>query len=326
MYVVYAGLGASSYADDIIYISGDDYDTVASGEYENEDVYFVETGDQETLVFDDEYDDKRFFEVDDVDADDVYSLNEEADDYDVPAGLVDEDSDDGAIEDLVISMTEGGTDHVRSGVLTTQVYSSGDEPKRTAAGGKEFTFDDVSLSNATIIDTRGSSTRDGDVYTREITSVSRLDAALDEGDVTVDLYLLDGEVAFLAVTAVDDSDSVDDDDRTVTGAEVLEAYLADTTIAGYVNGGIDMTAESVNSTDVTAYVEAAFEAVSGAAVAGTEYDVSVTSVYMNGSYTPPAAGGSTTAQVTVTLSAQGTEAASVTQQVTVTVRVTQGTV
>ena len=155
---------------------------MASDQYENADVYFVETGDNETIVFDDDYTAGRFYEVDDIDSDDVYTLSDALGNLD--SGEVDEDYDDGAINSLVISQTTDDTDHVRSSALTTKVYNDDEEPELTA-GSNTYTFDDVSLANATIIDTRGSSERNGDAYTREITSVSRLDAALDEASVTV---------------------------------------------------------------------------------------------------------------------------------------------
>ena len=321
VYVVYAGLNASAAADDVIYISDDDYDRVASDQYENADVYFVETGDNETIVFDDRYDANRFYEVDDIDSDDVYTLSDALGNLD--SGEVDEDYDDGAINSLVIAQTANGTDHVRSSALTTKVYNGDDEPTLTA-GSNTYTFDDVSLANATIIDTRGTSERNGDAYTREITSVSRLDAALDEASVTVDLYLMDGEIVFVAVTEVGGTNpGAGDDEPEVSGTEVLEAYLADSTIAGYVENGIDMTQAAVSSSDVTAYVRAAFEAVENVTIGDEQYDVTVSNVRMNGSYTAPGTGGSTVAEVTVILSAQGTDTSATTQQVTVTVYVTQ---
>ena len=194
VYVVYAGLNASAAADDVIYISDDDYDRVASDQYENADVYFVETGDNETIVFDDDYTAGRFYEVDDIDEDDVYSLNSVTDLKDT---AIDEDTDDGAITSLTIPATTSAIDYLRNSALTTN-----DDNSAAIEGRK---FDDVSLANATIIDTRGTSERNGDAYTREITSVSRLDAALDEASVTVDLYLMDGEIVFVAVTAVGDA-------------------------------------------------------------------------------------------------------------------------
>ena len=73
---------------------------------------------------------------------------------------------------------------------------------------------------------------------------------------------MDGEIVFVAVTEVGGTNpGAGDDEPEVSGTEVLNAYLADTTIAGYVENGIDMTQAAVSSSDVTAYVRAAFEAV-----------------------------------------------------------------
>ena len=208
VYVVFAGLDASSVASEVIYIADTDYDRVASDQYENEDVYFVESGEQQTIVLDDDYSSTGFYEVDDIDSDEVYSLRTSSPMSDLATGTIDEDTDDGAIHDLTIPATTSSVDHVQNSGLTTN-----DDGVAIA----NYKFDDVSMANATVIDTRGSSTRNGDPYTREINSVSRLDAALDEANVTVDLYLMDGEIVFVAVTSM--GDAVDDggDDEPADG-------------------------------------------------------------------------------------------------------------
>ena len=235
VYVVYAGLNASAAADDVIYISDDDYDRVSSDQYENADVYFVETGDNETIVFDDDYTAGRFYEVDDIDEDDVYSLNSVTDLKDT---AIDEDTDDGAISSLTIPATTDDIDYVQNSALTTNDDNDAEIEGRT--------FDDVSLANATIIDTRGTSERNGDAYTREITSVSRLDAALDEASVTVDLYLMDGEIVFVAVTAVGDAPEEPEEP-----GETVISWTGDPEITDGTDGTIAVSGTLTNGEDCT---------------------------------------------------------------------------
>ena len=90
-------------------------------------------------------------------------------------------------------------------------------------------FDDVDYENATVIDSRGSSTRDKDVYTGKITSVSDLNKALNKVDnygaennkkawndesapaaekgIVLDVYVEDGKITFIAVVSVRNADT-----------------------------------------------------------------------------------------------------------------------
>ena len=276
VYVVYAGLNASAAADDVIYISDDDYDRVASDQYENADVYFVETGDNETIVFDDDYTAGRFYEVDDIDEDDVYSLNSVTD-------L--KDTDDGAITSLTIPATTSAIDYLRNSALTTN-----DDNSAAIEGRK---FDDVSLANATIIDTRGTSERNGDAYTREITSVSRLDAALDEASVTVDLYLMDGEIVFVAVTAVGDApEEPEEPGETViswTGApEITDGTDGTIAVSGTLTNGEDCTMADLDGT-LTVTVLSMNSVTGQYDVELVTEDITVTDGVISGSITVPAA-------------------------------------
>ena len=282
VYVVYAGLNASAAADDVIYISDDDYDRVASDQYENADVYFVETGDNETIVFDDDYTAGRFYEVDDIDEDDVYSLNSVTDLEDT---AIDEDTDDGAISSLTIPATTDDIDYVQNSALTTN------DDNDAAIEGR--TFDDVSLANATIIDTRGTSERNGDAYTREITSVSRLDAALDEASVTVDLYLMDGEIVFVAVTAVGDApEEPEEPGETViswTGdPEITDGTDGTIAVSGTLTNGEDCTTADLDGT-LTVTVLSMNSVTGQYDVELVTEDITVTDGVISGSITVPAA-------------------------------------
>ena len=282
VYVVYAGLNASAAADDVIYISDDDYDRVSSDQYENADVYFVETGDNQTIVFDDDYTAKRFWEVDDIDDEDVYSLNSVTDLSDT---TIDEDTDDGAITSLTIPATTSAIDYLRNSALTTN-----DDNSAAIEGRK---FDDVSLANATIIDTRGTSERNGDAYTREITSVSRLDAALDEASVTVDLYLMDGEIVFVAVTAVGDApEEPEEPGETViswTGdPEITDGTDGTIAVSGTLTNGEDCTMADLDGT-LTVTVLSMNSVTGQYDVELVTEDITVTDGVISGSITVPAA-------------------------------------
>ena len=282
VYVIYAGLNASASADDVIYISDDDYDRVSSDQYENADVYFVETGDNQTIVFDDDYTAKRFWEVDDIDDEDVYSLNSVTDLSDT---TIDEDTDDGAITSLTIPATTSAIDYLRNSALTTN-----DDNSAAIEGRK---FDDVSLANATIIDTRGTSERNGDAYTREITSVSRLDAALDEASVTVDLYLMDGEIVFVAVTAVGDApEEPEEPGETViswTGdPEITDGTDGTIAVSGTLTNGEDCTTADLDGT-LTVTVLSMNSVTGQYDVEYTTENITVTDGVISGSITVPAA-------------------------------------
>ena len=61
-------------------------------------------------------------------------------------------------------------------------------------------FVGVSMSGATVIDTRSSSAMKADDYSNEINTTSKLVAALNKGYVKADVYVEDGKVTFIAVT------------------------------------------------------------------------------------------------------------------------------
>lgn len=67
-------------------------------------------------------------------------------------------------------------------------------------------FTGVSMKNATVIDTRGSSAKNNDKYGSEINSVSKLVSALNKGYVQADVYVEDGTITFIAVTQCENED------------------------------------------------------------------------------------------------------------------------
>ena len=76
-------------------------------------------------------------------------------------------------------------------------------------------FDAISFADATVIDTRSSSDRSDDVYDNEINTASKLATAIERsvdagGTLTADVYVQDGEIVFVAVTAMTNDDGRDE--------------------------------------------------------------------------------------------------------------------
>ena len=61
-------------------------------------------------------------------------------------------------------------------------------------------FVGISMSGATVVDTRTSSAMKADDYSNEINTTSKLVNALNKGYVRADVYVEDGKITFIAVT------------------------------------------------------------------------------------------------------------------------------
>ena len=177
VYVVLVDLGATMASDDVVYIADASYDTIGKDQYEGE-MWFMATGDSDTVVLDDNYA-EGFYKVSDIDEDGVYSLTKS----NVPALTGEVESDDEGYQSNV-EISDG--DIYREALSVTH---------------NSVVYDDVILANAVVIDARDSA--NNYQYTREINSVSRLTDALEEGGVTVDLYVIDGDITFIAVVNSD---------------------------------------------------------------------------------------------------------------------------
>ena len=182
VYVVLAQFGATLASADVVYIADDDFDRVGTDQYEYE-VWFMATGESETVVLDENtYDAGEFYKVDSVDSDGVYSLAPISD-FDGVVG----NSSEGADRGLEL---DRDSDSVYNNTLTRTTGSA--------------TYRDVSFANAVVVDARPSlSGNDSYVYAREINSVSRLNDALEESALELDLYFIDGEIVFIAVVDAD---------------------------------------------------------------------------------------------------------------------------
>ena len=80
-----------------------------------------------------------------------------------------------------------------------------DSVKNTNVSSDDDQFVGVSFKDATVIDTRSSSEKKADIYSNDIESTSRLTSAIEKGEVTADVYVEDGEIIFVAVTACENA-------------------------------------------------------------------------------------------------------------------------
>ena len=193
VYVVYAAenLKGGASSSDVVYLADDANNAVGSGNYEV-DLYFME---DMSLVEDltiDAKEDQGFYDYE-VDEDGVYSLGTGSIEF--ISGDVDDDTDDEAAMNVKF-----------------------DEVRSYLASGKNndgATFDASSFADAVVIDTRSSSDRNDDVYDNEINTASKLSTAIERavdagGTLTADVYVQDGEIVFVAVTAMTNDDGRDE--------------------------------------------------------------------------------------------------------------------
>ena len=193
VYVVLVNCSATAGSADVLYAAGSSVDRVGTNEYVRE-FWSMDDNTAEDISIDERLGGSGFYEVDEIDADGIYTLSR----YDeVNADSAITDDDDGvALEDLALT----DSDSIYRNALTGTI--------------DEVSFDDISIANATIIDARSSSAINSSVYDREINSISRLTAAveaveeLNEADedagafVEIDLYVKDGEITFICVQSV----------------------------------------------------------------------------------------------------------------------------
>lgn len=194
-YVVYAGgdLGSAVSSDNVVYLAaGQDFDQNTSDDTTNASLWFMETLTEEDVVLDGLFEDEdRGFYTYDVDSDDVYDL----DDATEITAKVDDDTD-GYAMNLVVSDTR---------------KSYNDDNHLLSVGNY---FDDVSYADAKIVDTRSSADKNNDVYTSTISTVSAFERAMDKGDVTIDVYVEDGDIVFIAIYDVENVTPAEKEEET----------------------------------------------------------------------------------------------------------------
>ena len=237
LYVVYAAEELSGATDksDIVYLAGRAATASGPDTYSG-DLYFMDDMSlQEEVYISDDGETTQGFYVYDL-SDDVYTLEiDTGNEVDVTNGLVDDDAD-GYAEFVVF--TEGRNNTVSS--VTTQAAAYGEAGGIYTVGE----FDAVSVSGALVVDTRDSSDADDDAYSNDINSPSRLIDALEDGWVSADVYVEDGDIIFVAVRAcMDDGSTSDDDDDTESSGDY--SSVVDTSV-DVLPDGLLLSNASVN--------------------------------------------------------------------------------
>ena len=179
VFVVYAAeeLNGAVNKDDVVYLTDDAKTSVKDGYIV--DLYFMkDLSLSEGVTIDDAGQTTQGFYVFTVDGE-VYKLKTDS---------------SNELRDEVTDNSDGyGTGIVFDSVKNTNVSSDDDQ------------FVGVSFKDATVIDTRSSSEKKADIYSNDIESTSRLTSAIEKGEVTADVYVEDGEIIFVAVTACENA-------------------------------------------------------------------------------------------------------------------------
>ena len=200
LYVMYtaASLAGAVNLNDVVYLT-DDATTENSDGYEA-DLYLL--GDMELAedVTIDNNDTQGFYTYE-INEDSIYELSD-ADNYELDVDEIDDE------------------DGFSTGVVFDAVRSNRADGK--SDNGTDYIS--VSFANAVVIDTRSSSDKNKDAYSSDIESASALSSAInrtdDIGGVTADVFVEDGEIVFVAVTAVANAD--DDDSLSVDASTGVE--------------------------------------------------------------------------------------------------------
>ena len=187
LYVIYVGTelkGATSSAD-IVYLD-------AQPKSENKDgweasLWFMDGLKNEDVTSDDDY--AQGFYRFTVNSDGIYELNK----YDS-----DDKIDTAEVESDTTGYTVGTTFTTAKNNVITAVDGGEDADGNTYYNTVEFVG--ISMSGATVVDTRTSSAMKADDYSNEINTTSKLVNALNKGYVKADVYVEDGKITFIAVT------------------------------------------------------------------------------------------------------------------------------
>ena len=202
VFVVYVAdtLAGSVSLSDVVYLTDDASNANTDG-YEV-DLFFLGDMELQEGVTIDSRDDQGFYTYD-QDEDGIYELSITSSYNLANQNLTDDEVDD---ED---GYAEGVTfTDVRSNRATGSTYTDGETDK----GGVDFVA--VTFANAVVIDTRSSSQKSDALYSSDIESASALSTAINRGWVQADVFVEDGEIVFVAVTATEQEPT------TSNGAEV----------------------------------------------------------------------------------------------------------
>ena len=202
VFVVYVAdtLAGSVSLSDVVYLTDDASNATTDGY--RVDLFALDSMELLEDVTIDSRDDQGFYTYD-LDDDGIYELSVTSGYNLENQNLTDDEVDD---ED---GYAEGVTfTEVRSSRATGSTYEDGE----TDQGGVDFVA--VTFADAVVIDTRSSSQKSDALYSSDIESASALSTAINRGWVQADVFVEDGEIVFVAVTATEQEPT------TSNGAEV----------------------------------------------------------------------------------------------------------
>ena len=252
VFVVYAAddLAGAVNMSDIVYLT-DDADNATSDGY-LVDLFFLDGMNLEEDITIDSKEDQGFYTYE-VDDDGIYELSSNTS-YEVPGdenNEVDDDADGYAEE---VTFTD-----VRSNRATGTYTDNSDD---------EIEFVAVSFANASIIDTRSSSSKNNDLYSGDIESASALSSAINRGWVVADVYVDDGEIVFVAVRECEDTASTAGSLSVSPATVTVTAGDTETVTVSGTNIDSITSVSSSNTSVATATISGSTITVSGVA-AGT---------------------------------------------------------
>ncbi len=242
-YVILAGADMSSTVEDastIVYLKSNADTKVKDGYLAT--LYLMDGTVLEDVTVDNNYSKGQFYTFD-VDEDGIYELDPYTSSvYGTLSGNFKYDDEDGALR----------------GVTLDSIFESSSlSIDALTVGSYTVTVTDADLSaDLQVVDTRGSAERDASAYKTEVTSLSKLEAAMDKGVVVADIYLENGEVTFIAVKSAESQastlesaiseailgngdDVTDINDEIVPDKGLVSVELEDNTLTLNANGKIN---------------------------------------------------------------------------------------
>ena len=204
VYVLYIGddLSSSVVSDEVVYVAEKSDEQNADGWVTT--LYFMENNSSDDVTVETQVEPGFYYY--DVDEDDVYSLEG-------VTGLGNDEVDDdtNGWDTLVIN---------ESSIYSTQNLLTKDN------------FSDIAFGSAKVIDSRDNIDSDK-IYDKEITSVSNLKNAAKNGNITIRVYVTDGEITFIDVIGAGDG----------VKAPVIDTQPKDNTVtAGSITGELTVAA------------------------------------------------------------------------------------
>ena len=186
LYVIYAGsdLKGATSSSDIVYLDGQPNTQNKDG-WEGS-IWFMDGLKNEDVTLDNN-DAKGFYRFT-VNSDGIYELEDSKDVVSVDEKNELKSDTTGIASDVYFTTAKNTV--ITSGAADDMGYYN------------TIKFIGVSMSGATVIDTRSSSDMKADVYSNEINSTSKLVTALSKANVAADVYVENGKITFIAVKDV----------------------------------------------------------------------------------------------------------------------------